>query len=216
MQKGRFITFEGCEGTGKSTQALLFKQYLESRNIKVILTREPGGTELGKAFRELILDPSHANLTAKAELFLYFADRAQHVDELILPALQEGVWVISDRFADATFAYQGGGRGFDLSFLTMVNHFAASSLNPDLTFLLDIDTRIGLERARKNRKEFLSSDGDRMEQEKLGFHEKVRKAYLSNAALHTERILVIDASGNVEDVHRKILSAYAKSGKGIF
>lgn len=214
MLKGRFITFEGCEGTGKSTQARLFKEFLESQDIKVLLTREPGGTELGKKFRQLILDPSHAKLSPKSELFLYFADRAQHVEELILPSLKEGIWVISDRYADATFAYQGGGRGFDIPFLTQMNSFASSSLKPDITFLLDIETRIGLERARKSKQEFLSNDGDRMEQEKIDFHEKVREGYLAIAAQEPQRVLVIDAQGSIEDVRQRIQRVYEQSGKG--
>ncbi len=203
-----FITFEGCEGTGKSTQAGLLSTYLESLGKKVCLTREPGGTALGQNFRQIILNPENQRLVTRAELFLYFADRAQHVEELILPKLEEGIIVISDRYSDATYAYQGGGRGIELDLLRQLNEYACYKLVPDITILLDIDASTGLLRARKNRKEFNEENGDRIEQQTLDFHERVRKVYLELASAEPDRFLIVDANGTIEDVHARIIEKF--------
>ena len=207
MQKKLFITFEGCEGTGKSTQAKLLKDFLEKHGRQVFLTREPGGTELGKRFRQIILDPENRMLETRAELFLYFADRAQHVSEIISPALAKGMTVISDRYFDATFAYQGGGRGLDLETLRSINRFACAGLIPDITILLDIDAETGLKRAKRTAKDFAAGAGDRMEQQSIEFHERVRNAYLNLAKEESSRFIVIDATGSVDEVHAKISAA---------
>jgi len=183
---GLFITFEGGEGCGKSTQSRLLLKKLEQRNIPVVLTHEPGGTALGNELRKVLKRRRGSFISPQAELFLFVASRAQLVAELIRPALEEGKLVICDRFTYSTLVYQGYGRGLDLTAIEMVNNMATGNLNPDLIILLDISPEQGLARKRSLK--------DRFELEDLSFHRRVREGYLKVAAAEPDRWLVIDAS----------------------
>ncbi len=199
MAEGFFITFEGIEGSGKSTQIQLLKEYLEEKGLDVLLTREPGGTKIGRKIRRLLLDPENENMDYKTEILLYAADRAQHVKEMIKPALAEGKVVISDRFIDSNLAYQAVGRGLDYERVYQINSWVIDSCWPDLTFILDIDIKEGLKRARS-----LSKDqtGDRLEREVDSFHQRVRKAYLEMAA--QERFALVNAGREKDEVQKEI------------
>ena len=202
--KGFFITVEGIEGSGKSTQTKLLAPYLETGGRAVTLTREPGGTPIGDEVRKILLDPVHTALDPKAELLLYAASRAQHIREIILPALEAGRIVLCDRFSDATLAYQGHGRGLDREMIRSLDHVATGGLRPDLTLLLDIETATGLSRARgRNSSSGLDAEA-RFENEALSFHERVRKGYLLLAKEEPERFQVIDASLSPENVQAEI------------
>ena len=202
--KGFFITVEGIEGSGKSTQIKLLARYLETGGRAVTLTREPGGTPIGDEVRKILLDPVHTALDPKAELLLYAASRAQHIREIILPALEAGRIVLCDRFSDATLAYQGYGRGLDRELIRSLDHVATGGLRPDLTLLLDIETANGLSRARgRNSSSGLDAEA-RFENEALSFHERVRKGYLLLAKEEPERFQVIDASLSPENVQAEI------------
>ena len=203
MQKdtGLFITVEGIEGVGKSTNIEWIKQCLEARNIQCIVTREPGGTLLAEKIRQLLLEVQEEPVTELSELLLVFADRAQHVERLIKPTLSQGQWVICDRFTDATYAYQGGGRGIHRSTIAELELLVQGQLKPDLTIILDLDPAIGLARAQQR------ASLDRFEQEEIAFFEKVRKAYLEIAAAEPERCVIIDASQNLDVVKSNILLA---------
>lgn len=192
MQPGKFITLEGSEGTGKSTNIGYVKAYLEQQGIQVVMTREPGGTALGEAIRSLILGDHH--IVSEAELLLLFAARAQHVKQVIGPALQEGVWVISDRFTEATHAYQGGGRGIETEIIDHLEQWVLGGLQPDLTLLLDVSPEIGMERI-KNR-----GSRDRFEREDRAFFERVRARYLARAEASNGRIQIVDAAQALTDV----------------
>lgn len=181
-----FITFEGGEGCGKSTQARLLLKKLEQQGIPTLLTREPGGTALGNKIRILLKRKQGSSISSQAELFLFAASRVQLVAELVRPALQEGKVVICDRFTYSTIVYQGHGRGLDLATVGMVNTMATGNLKPDLTILLDMPSEQGLERRRSSR--------DRFELEDLSFHDRVREGYLKMAAAEPDRWLLIDAS----------------------
>ena len=183
---GLFITFEGGEGCGKSTQSRLLLKKLEQQNIPVVLTHEPGGTALGNEVRKTLKRQRGSSISPQAELFLFAASRAQLVAELIRPALAEGKVVICDRFTHSTLVYQGYGRGLDLTFVETVNNMATGNLKPDLAILLDISPEQGLARKRSLK--------DRFEQEDLSFHRRVREGYLKMAAAEPDRWLVIDAS----------------------
>jgi dTMP kinase len=173
---GKFITFEGPEGSGKSTHIKLLKAYLEERGIEVVLTREPGGTPLGEEIRKLLQHDHTEPPVPSAEVLLFLASRAQHVERLIRPALQQGKWVLCDRFADSTFAYQGYGRGFDMESLRAVNAFAVSGLSPDLTVLLDVTPQTSRERLAA-RQASTATTPDRIEREAAAFHERVRNGF---------------------------------------
>ena len=181
-----FITFEGGEGCGKSTQARLLLKKLEQQGIPTILTHEPGGTALGNEIRILLKRKQGSSISPQAELFLFAASRVQLVAELVRPALQEGKIVICDRFTYSTIVYQGYGRGLDLATVSVVNTMATGNLNPDLTILLDMPSEQGLERRRSSK--------DRFELEDLSFHHRVREGYLKMAAAEPDRWLLIDAS----------------------
>lgn len=198
MTRGRFITLEGGEGVGKSSNLPFVQQLLAEHGCTVLVTREPGGTELAEKIRGLLLDNGAEPVTPKTELLMMFAARAQHVAHVIEPALQQGQWVLSDRFTDASYAYQGGGRGVDIAALRWLEQFVQDGLRPDLTLLLDAPVETGMQRARQR------GDLDRFEQEHLAFFERVRQAYLQQAAMHPERIEVIDASLSLEAVRKKI------------
>lgn len=204
--KGIFITFEGPEGSGKSTQAKLLLQYLESRNIPVILTREPGGTKIGQKIRQIILDPQNQSLSSKTELLLYAADRSQHVDEKIRPYLNKGYIVISDRYTDSTIAYQGFGRNLNLSLIKKLNDIATGSIIPDITIFLDIEIEKGLNQARRTAQDFHSHNGDRLEQEKNIFHKTVQKGYHYLYKKNKKRYIYILSDDTIESIHKKILN----------
>ena len=193
--KGKFISFEGIEGTGKSTQAKLLQQGLLGLGHEVILTEEPGGTLISLRIREILLSVDHTNMKPLTELLLYNAARAQHIEEVILPALNRGAVVITDRFTDSTFAYQGYGRGIDLKLLESIDRIATNGLRPDMTMLLDLDVETGLKRNRRINKT------DRLELEDVEFHERVRKGYHELAAKEPERIKVLDASVGIEEIN---------------
>jgi dTMP kinase len=193
--KGKFISFEGIEGTGKSTQAKLLQQGLLGLGYEVILTEEPGGTLISLRIREILLSVDHTNMKPLTELLLYNAARAQHIEEVILPALNRGAVVITDRFTDSTFAYQGYGRGIDLELLESIDKIATNGLRPDMTMLLDLDVETGLKRNRRINKT------DRLELEDVEFHKRVRKGYHELAAKEPERIKVLDASVGIEELN---------------
>ncbi len=206
-KRGKFITIEGVEGSGKTTQATLLAEYLRKQGLSVLETREPGGTRVGEKIREILLSPAHSDLAEKTELLLFLAARAQLVSEVIRPALEIGTWVVCDRFSDATVAYQGNGRGIDRLALRELNDLATSNLKPDLTILLDLDVETGIRRALKAKAEFFDSEkGDRMEREHEKFHRRVREGYLKLADEEPDRIKVIPVSGSIEEVHTIIVS----------
>lgn len=196
--KGLFISFEGIEGTGKTTQASLLAEYLKARGQDVLLTEEPGGTQIGKRIREVLLNVEHVEMDSLTELLLYNASRAQHIHELILPALKAGKVVITDRFSDSTAAYQGYGRGIDLELLKSLDNIATGGFRPDLTCLLDLDAETGLRRNRGANKI------DRLELEDIDFHKRVKDGFLKLAGKEPWRIRVIDASGNVNDIQDRV------------
>ncbi|MCO7227919.1 dTMP kinase [Halomonas sp. CnH100-B] len=199
-KRGRFITLEGGEGVGKSTNVAFVEAWLKERGIEVVRTREPGGTARAEAIRELLLDPSPTEpLSVDAELLLVFAARAQHLAEKILPALERGAWVVCDRFTDATFAYQGGGRGIDAQRIAQLEQFVQRGLAPDVTLLLDMSPEAAKERL-EGRLRDLNTQRDRFEQERVEFFMAVRRAYLERAASAPERFALIDAAQPLQDV----------------
>ncbi|OGW38972.1 MAG: dTMP kinase [Nitrospirae bacterium GWD2_57_9] len=202
--KGLFITFEGIEGSGKSTQILLLANYLKARNQPVTLTREPGGTAIGDQVRRILLDPGNTMLVPAAELLLYAASRAQHLEELILPELAAGSTVLCDRFSDATIAYQGYGRGLDLETIRSLDRIVTKGMTPDLTILLDIDTAQGLSRARgRNSSRGLETEA-RFENEEISFHERVRRGYRALADAAPDRYRLMDASPRPDEIQNRI------------
>lgn len=196
--KGHFITFEGVEGCGKSTQISLLHRYLEDAGYRTLSTREPGGTLIAEAIRQVLLHPGHDAMSPAAELLLYEAARAQLVHEVIGPALAQGVIVLCDRFADSTTAYQGAGRSLPMEEVLRLHLLATGGVWPDLTFLLDLPPDAGLARARERGRQ------DRIEQEPLEFHERVRQGFLELAAREPERITIIDGAQSVEAVHEVV------------
>jgi dTMP kinase len=199
------ITFEGIEGSGKSTQTGLLAEWLRQRGCRVLATREPGGSPLGSKIREILLDASQRALTGEAELFLYLADRAQHVASIIRPALQEGRIVLVDRYIDSTIAYQGYGRGIELARLRSLNDLACGGLLPHQTFLLDLHERKGLSRALERNHEQGKADREgRFESESLRFHQRIRQGYLDQAAANRERITTVDADRPAGEVFADI------------
>jgi dTMP kinase len=192
--KGKFITVEGVEGAGKSTQAVFMRDYLEAVGQRVVLTREPGGTGLGEQLRTLLLDHRDDGMAADSELLLMFAARAEHLARVIRPALENGDWVVCDRFTDATYAYQGGGRAIPWARIAVLEDWVQGPLRPELTLLLDLPVREGLARAGRR------GLNDRFESEDLAFFQRVRSAYLDLAKRHPQRYRVIDADRPVEVV----------------
>ncbi|MEK6697615.1 MAG: dTMP kinase [Nitrospirota bacterium] len=202
--KGVFVTFEGIEGSGKSTQIGLLADYLTASGRPVTLTREPGGTPIGDQVRKILLDPASKGLDPVAELLLYAASRAQHLREVILPALEKGRVVLCDRFSDATLAYQGHGRGLDIDMIRALDRIVTGGRRPDLTILLDIGAAAGLARARgRNSSRELEHEG-RFENEETAFHHRVREGYLALAKEQPERFRVVDASRSPDEVGREI------------
>jgi dTMP kinase len=196
--KGKFITVEGIEGVGKTTNIEFIHQQLQAAGRDVVLTREPGGTPLGEAIRGLLLDPAYTGMDSTCELQLMFAARAEHLARLVWPALEKGQWVLCDRFTDATYAYQGGGRGIDTHIIARLEELVQGDFRPDLTLLLDVPVEVGLARAGKR------GALDRFEQEKVGFFERVRSAYLDMAKCYPERYRIIDASQPLEAVQQQL------------
>jgi len=201
---GLFITLEGPEGSGKSTQLASLAQYMDETGIEYVLTREPGGTDIGEQIRQILLDTKNREMTPEAEVLLYSAARAQHVRQKISPALERGAVVISDRFAESTLAYQGYGRGLDIRSLWQITEFATGGIMPDLVIYLDIDVRIGL--ARKKSDEAAGKDKlNRLDQEKLDFHTRVRQGYLEMAQADPERWLILDAQQSIGHTTEQII-----------
>jgi len=200
-KRGLFLTLEGAEGVGKSTNIEFITQYLEQHNIDYVLTREPGGTQLAERIRDLLLAVHEESMSELTELLLVFAARAQHLEKVIEPALAAGKWVVCDRFTDATFAYQGAGRGLSIETIDQLQSMVQGELRPDLTIILDLDPEIGIERAG-NRGEL-----DRFEREQQSFFRGVRQGYLDIAQAEPERCTVIDASKSLEDVKLDLLTA---------
>jgi len=203
MKPGRFIILEGGEGVGKSTNVQFIRQILEERQINVTVTREPGGTVVAEKIRAILLDRQDEAICEQAELLLVFAARAQHIHHVILPALQAGKWVLCDRFTDATYAYQGGGRNMDMQSIAWLEKAVQGALQPDLTLLLDAPVEVGLQRAKHRGKL------DRFEIERLEFFERVRAVYLQRASLDSQRYKVIDACLPLPEVQEKIREALA-------
>lgn len=198
VHSGRFISFEGIEGAGKTTNIHYISKQLESAGHNVLLTREPGGTQLSEAIRELLISKQFPEMHSNTELLLMFAARSEHINKVILPALKQGTWVLCDRFTDATYAYQGAGRGIDQQAIATLEHFVQGSLKPDYTFLFDLDAEVGLSRA-KNR-----GETDRFEQQHLDFFNKVRKHYLAMATNEPQRYRVVHAQHGLADVQSQI------------
>jgi thymidylate kinase len=194
MKRGLFITIEGTDGSGKTTQIGLIKEYMQNTGYEVLITREPGGTRISERVREIILDPELKEMDAYAEMLLYAAARAQLVAEVVRPALEMGKIVICDRFVDSTYAYQGYGRGLDLDMLVNVNNIAINGVMPDITFFFDLDPYEAIKRRRA------ASITDRIENEKMDFHSKVHAGYICLAEKFSKRIKRIDCNRTVEEI----------------
>ena len=199
-----FITFEGIEGCGKSTQAKRLVNRLRELAVPLVFTLEPGGTSVGQKIRSILLDSQNQHLSPLAELLLYAADRAQHVEEVIKPALEQKKWVLCDRFFDATTVYQGYARGLDMKLIVTLNEKASPGIRPDITFLIDCAVEIGLERALKRNKIQFQEGQDRFEREKKDFHEAVRKGYLLMAMEDRERFIVVDGTLKEDELEELI------------
>jgi dTMP kinase len=209
---GKLITLEGIEGAGKSTQVAVARACLERLGIEVVTTREPGGSAVAERIRGLLLDAKTGAMAQDTELLLVFAARAEHIQRVIRPALESGKWVLCDRFTDATYAYQGGGRGLDAERIGLLEELIQGRLRPDLTLLFDLPAALGMARAGRR------SEPDRFESEALGFFERVRAAYLSRAAAEPTRMRVIDASrplGEVGDQVRDVLGRFARDARAV-
>lgn len=202
----RFITFEGGDGSGKTTQLKALEGYLTERGKSCIATREPGGTSLGNLIRQVLLEVGKQPITSPTELFLYLADRAQHIHEVIIPAIKQGKVILCDRHTDSTLAYQGYGRGIDLGLLRSFNDIANQGIKPDLTFLFDCPVEIGLSRTAQRQSQATTGAGreDRFEREKVEFHERVREGFLELARAEPHRFRIIDATRSVEEIAREI------------
>jgi len=196
--KGKFITLEGIEGAGKTTQLAVIRSYLEDQGITVLTTREPGGSPVGERIRSLLLDPTRGGMAADTEVLLLFAARAEHLAHRIRPALEQGTWVLCDRFTDTTYAYQGGGRGVDPQRIALLEDYVQGPMRPDLTFLFDLPAAVGCVRAGRR------SAPDRFESETEGFFADVRARYLALADSHPQRIRRIDANAPVAQVSAQV------------
>ncbi|HIL94002.1 MAG TPA: dTMP kinase [Cycloclasticus sp.] len=199
MKTGKFLTLEGVEGVGKTTNLNFIANYLEKAGKAIITTREPGGTAIAEEVRGLLLNHHDESLCDESELLLMFAARAQHLKEVIKPALAAGKWVVCDRFTDATYAYQGGGRHFKMTDIAWIEQFVQKGLTPDKTVLLDLSVEVGLQRAASR------SEPDRFESEKQVFFEDVRRVYLDRAEAEPDRFCVVDASQSIEQVQQSIV-----------
>ncbi|MEJ2393502.1 MAG: dTMP kinase [Candidatus Thiodiazotropha sp.] len=209
--RGRFITVEGGEGAGKSSNLAFVQSLLEEAGKAVLFTREPGGTPLGESIRELLLGHKHTGMADESELLLMFAARAEHLQRKILPALEAGTWVLCDRFTDASYAYQGAGRGIARERIEVLENYVQGDLRPDLTLLLDLPVETGLARAGSR------SEPDRFEKEATSFFDKVRQGYLAIAAAEPDRVKIIDASPALEQVQQQIgqvIQTFLESSRG--
>ena len=200
MKKGLFITLEGIEGAGKSTAVDFIEDFLTKEGHDVIKTREPGGTVIGEQIREILLKNENYTLTYDTELLLVFSARAQHIQEVILPALSSGKIILCDRFTDASYAYQGGGRGIDASRINLLEKWVQGDLRPNLTLLFDLDVSIGMQRTKKR------SDTDRFEREEIIFFEKIRNTYLERAKKEPQRFRIINSASSLENVKEQIVT----------
>ena len=198
MRKGKFITIDGVEGAGKSTQIDLICKHLYEKGIKVVRTREPGGTEVGEKIRSVLLDVENQEMHSDTELLLMFSSRNELIQNKIIPALNDGYWVVSDRFTDASFAYQGGGRMLNLDRIAELEDWVLGDFKPDLTVLLDVSVEVGMARIEAR------AAKDRIELEEREFFERVRSVFIRRSETFPERIKLIDASGAVDDIHSKI------------
>ena len=200
MNKGKFITIDGVEGAGKSTQIDLICSYLHRKGIEVVRTREPGGTDIGEKIRSVLLDVDNKEMHSDTELLLMFSSRNELIQNKIIPALNDGKWVVSDRFTDASFAYQGGGRMLSLDRIAKLENWVLVSFKPDLTFLLDISVEIGMTRVEaRNAK-------DRIEQEERAFFERVRSVFIERSKIYPDRIKLINAERSVDEIQTQIQS----------
>jgi dTMP kinase len=209
MVRGKFLSIEGTEGVGKSTNLVFVRDWLHTRGIEVVVTREPGGTPLAEEIRSLLLAKRDEQVDETAELLLVFAARAQHIAQVIKPALDRGAWVLSDRFTDATYAYQGGGRGLSTKIISQLETLVQQTLRPDLTLILDIDVEQGLSRARQR------GDLDRFESEAVSFFERVRRVYRERANLSPENYAVINAGQDLPAVQVDISAALLRLCDGV-
>ena len=207
--RGRLITFEGIEGAGKSTQIDRLHRRLRSEGTQVVLTREPGGTPLGERLRGLLLDPEVGAMAAETELLLIFAARAQHLREVIAPALAQGTWILCDRFTDASFAYQGAGRGLGAERVAVLENWLQGDFRPDLVLLFDVPPQVGLERALNRGKR------DRIESEDMAFFERARSAYLQRARADAGRYRIIDGTADLETVGAQVDRAWDSWRRGM-
>ncbi len=198
MRRGKFITIDGVEGAGKSTQIDFIYNLLKSKGIKLILTREPGGTDLGARIRELLLGNDIDSMHSDTELLLMFADRNEHIQTKVIPALESGHWVLSDRFTDSSYAYQGGGRGLDVKRIAELEKWVLQGFVPDLTFLLDVDIELGMRRIKSRGMK------DRIEQETMDFFARVRDSYIQRSQMFPDRIKLIDATKSIENTSQQI------------
>lgn len=198
MNRGKFITIDGVEGAGKSTQIDLVCEHLIQKGIKVVRTREPGGTEVGEKIRSVLLDVENQEMHSDTELLLMFSSRNELIQNKIIPALEEGCWVVSDRFTDASFAYQGGGRMLNLERISKLADWVLGDFKPDLTFLLDVTVEVGMQRIETR------AAKDRIELEERAFFERVRSVFIQRSEAFPERIKLIDATASVNDIQSKI------------
>ena len=198
MNRGKFITIDGVEGAGKSTQIDLVCEHLIQKGIKVVRTREPGGTEVGEKIRAVLLDVENQEMHSDTELLLMFSSRNELIQNRIIPALEEGCWVVSDRFTDASFAYQGGGRMLNLERISKLADWVLGDFKPDLTFLLDVTVEVGMQRIETR------AAKDRIELEERAFFERVRSVFIQRSEAFPERIKLIDATASVNDIQSKI------------
>jgi len=198
---GKFITFEGGEGLGKTTNICFVRDYLQQRGFKVVSTREPGGTELAEKIRQLLLNPDAESFSDHTELLLMFAGRAQHIKHVIQPALAQGCWVLCDRFTDATYAYQGGGRGISLDNIAWLENLVQGALRPDVTLLFDAPVEIGMARVTQR-----GAGIDRFEAEKMSFFERVRHTYLTRARQNPHRFKIINAQQTLPEVQQTLVA----------
>ena len=205
-----FITFEGIEGSGKTTQIRLLAAHLESRGVQHLVTREPGGTEIGEKIRALLLDPANNGMVPLAELFLYGAARSQHIEEVIEPAVARGEVVLCDRFTDATVAYQGYGRELPANIIKVMNSLVCADTKPDLTILLDMEPEAGLARARARNQASGDISATRFDDEELAFHRRVREGYLELARMEAGRIRVVQAEPRPEKISRQIIALVSR------
>ena len=198
MERGKFITIDGVEGAGKSTQIEFICEYLKAKGVNVVLTREPGGTDVGEKIRTLLLSNSTGKMHADTELMMMFAARNEHIQNKIMPTLGRGDWVLSDRFTDASYAYQGGGRGLDVERIAQLEQWVLQDFTPDMTLLLDVPVEIGMSRVESRGKK------DRIELEATDFFNRVRQAYIDRSEQFPERIKLIDSSQTVEHTKQQI------------